>query len=500
MITIVPSSTHYIRTAGESMRGDGKGGLYIDEPNGTANTVDSLDGRTWYKVVDVQSERVLHTPKISRMIPRSLKIIADGLPLSPLDFGARGMDALRDADGIQSALQFLADFVGDSDATLDCGGKRFLLNRAIAPTSASGFYRKRITNGFFRVASSFPADTYMFDLSGLGNTGNQISRIRIDNNFFVGAAPGGAVPRAYGWIKLNYTLGNDIHDNVMEFLTGRGIWDENTRAGAGNYIRDNRMFGSDTPGNYITGIRVAGYDNKIYNNMLAEFSEHIRCEKGANVISGNHVYNFRRGNTEGPGISTGREENSNETLIQGNYIDTVRIDVYNPENTTITGNKFLIPNISYWAERPETAFIELVSTQTTGTHYVDGLQIIGNQFKSSYGVAEAIRARTAGAALIIRDDVFIKDNIFMRVNKRAAQASITKEGLAAVTSTTIDLSSFKIPSVSNDHLNMVACAAQGTGGSVTNLTRSNDVYTVNFSSPFTGKVTLSATMCANGAW
>src|SRR5690606_9122071 len=113
-------------------------------------------------------------------------------------------------------------------------------------------------------------------------------------------------------------------------------------------------------------------------------------------------------------------ENSNETLIQGNYVDTVRVDVFYPENTTISGNKFLIPNINYWNGRT-TAFIELVSASTTETLRMKNLQIIGNQFKSSSGVAESIRCRTAGVATVIEEDVFIKDNVFMRVSKRAAQ-------------------------------------------------------------------------------
>src|SRR5690606_10225372 len=156
-------------------------------------------------------------------------------------------------------------------------------------------------------------------------------------------------------------------------------------------------------------------------------------------------------------------------------------------------------NINYWNGRT-TAFIELVSASTTETLRMKNLQIIGNQFKSSSGVAESIRCRTAGVATVIEEDVFIKDNVFMRVSKRAAQVSVSVQGLSAVSSATVDLSPYKIPGCLSDHVNVISCTPSGTGGYITGISRSADLFTINFSAAFTGKVTLAATMSTNGAW
>lgn len=493
----VKPTFHAILTLGGQTPKDGLGGLYVDEDNGSTETLVSGDGRTWYKVVDVQAERVLHTPKINRLIPRSMQAIADGLPLSPAMFGAKGWDEATDGNAIRDAMMFMAEFVAESDLTLDLMGKRYLIDKPIRLTG-SAFYRKRITNGLLRVGPSFPQDEHILDFTGL-TTGSRLDRNRFDNLNFLGAVPGSGVPRAGGWIRFNATLGNDIHDCLFEYCRGRGIWDENTRAGAGNYIHNNRFYGGDQQDTFNSAIRLAGYDNKIAHNMCAEFANHIYCEKGANIITGNHVYNYNKSAILGAGITTGPMENSNETLIQGNYVDTVRVDVYYPGNTTVSGNKFLIPNISYWEGRT-TAFIELVSASSTEALELKGLQITGNQFKSSYGTAESVRCRTGGVPVIVSDDVFIKDNVFLRVNKRAAQVSVTLKNLTAVTSVNIDLSQYKIPGCLSDHENALSYTAQGSGGSVTGITRNNDVYTVNFATAFTGKLTLAATMCTNGAW
>lgn len=494
----VKPEVHAIHLDGWDALGDGRGGLFIDQDNGSTDTIVSGDGRTWYKVVDVQAQRVLHTPKINRLIPRSMQAIADGLPLSPAMFGAKGWDEATDGNAIRDALLFMAEFVHESDATLDLMGKRYLIDKPIHPTGAA-FYRKRITNGLLRAAPTFPLDEHMFDFTGFDG-GSRLTRNRFDNLNFIGSPPGSAIPRVGGWIRFNQTLGNEIHDCLFEFCRWRGVWDENTSAGAGNVIFNNRFYGGDQQDTFNTAVRLAGYDNKITNNMSAEFANHIFCEKGANIITGNHVYNYNTSATRGAGITTGPMENSNETIIQGNYVDTVRIDVFNPGNTSILGNKFLIPNISYWSERPETAFIELVSTETTGSVSVYGLLITGNQFKSSFGLAESVKGRTAGAALYLRNDAFIKDNIFKNVTKRAAQVSKTVSGLSSVSSVIIDLTEYKMPSIGSDFENAVSCIAQGSGGYISGVSRSSSIFTVLFSTPFTGKVTLSATMCANGAW
>lgn len=54
----IPAPVHAIYVFGDAAVGDGLGGLYIDSNNGSGNTFVSGDGRTWYRVKDVASDRL----------------------------------------------------------------------------------------------------------------------------------------------------------------------------------------------------------------------------------------------------------------------------------------------------------------------------------------------------------------------------------------------------------------------------------------------------------
>ncbi len=54
----VPAGINTIRVNGNSVAGDGRGGLFIDANNGSTETFPTADGRTWYRIEDVGPRRI----------------------------------------------------------------------------------------------------------------------------------------------------------------------------------------------------------------------------------------------------------------------------------------------------------------------------------------------------------------------------------------------------------------------------------------------------------
>lgn len=54
----IPAVVHAILTYGEATQSDGLGGVFIDTNNGNSETFISADGRTWYRVADVNRRRI----------------------------------------------------------------------------------------------------------------------------------------------------------------------------------------------------------------------------------------------------------------------------------------------------------------------------------------------------------------------------------------------------------------------------------------------------------
>ncbi len=169
-------------------------------------------------------------------------------------------------------------------------------------------------------------------------------------------------------------------------------------------------------------------DVKIRNCRASQF-RHFAVVSGANtIISGNH---FFQGDPATNGVRTAGivvALRACNTQISGNYIDNCFIEWTNerePEpdfsggfgfaGLSITNNVCLCSNVASWF-----TFV-VVKPYGTG-HYVNGMNISGNTFRSIGGVIDRVeRVDTSFAPLVLSSmkDVFVSNNTYHNVESGA---------------------------------------------------------------------------------
>lgn len=75
----IPVGINAIMVNGRSAAGDGYGGLYIDQNNGSNDSFVTADGRTWYKVPDVNPDRLGDVDAIRDVLSPLRNFAADGV-------------------------------------------------------------------------------------------------------------------------------------------------------------------------------------------------------------------------------------------------------------------------------------------------------------------------------------------------------------------------------------------------------------------------------------
>ncbi|KAB0539333.1 hypothetical protein HNQ68_001146 [Pseudochrobactrum saccharolyticum] len=371
-LTIVPSSTHYIRTAGESMRGDGKGGLYIDEPNGTANTVDSLDGRTWYKVVDVEAERVLQAPAYTRMTARIVADALSGQPISPFHFGGNGL-AIDQSNALQNALEFtLLDDTNPQSCTLDLVGRNWRTNKGLTIRDVPKT-KRTIQNGQLTAIGAY-ADEALLDIRPTANGGaggsntNWVNALKIKDVHILGGQSAGAV-LVNDSIAVKNAHGVVIEGCYLQWFRGHGVIDYTDRAATETIVRHNRIVGAY--GN-SEGVRISGADAEIGGkNMISNCRRGIVSLMHSVNIEYNHIYDC---------TDASIYYNDTAALCQGNYIDNAPIVICNPRGL-FTGNKFLRALTSPMGEG--SAFVVLFPA--VPSLFVQGFNFQDNSFANTAG-------------------------------------------------------------------------------------------------------------------
>ncbi|MDP8250384.1 right-handed parallel beta-helix repeat-containing protein [Pseudochrobactrum saccharolyticum] len=354
------------------MRGDGKGGLYIDEPNGTANTVDSLDGRTWYKVVDVEAERVLQAPAYTRMTARIVADALSGQPISPFHFGGNGL-AIDQSNALQNALEFtLLDDTNPQSCTLDLVGRNWRVSKALVIRDVPKT-KRRITGGQLTAIGSY-ADEALLDIRPTANGGeggsnsNWVNSLTIDHINILGGSSSGNV-LVHDAIALKNAHGILIDSCYLQWFNHYGIIDHTDRAATETIVRNNRIVGSY--GN-SEGVRISGADAEICGkNIISNCRRGVVTLMHSVNVEYNHIYDCSEASIY---------YNDTAALCQGNYIDNAPIIIRNPRGL-FTGNKFLRSLTTPMGEG--SAFIVLFPR--VPTLFVQGFNFQGNSFANTAG-------------------------------------------------------------------------------------------------------------------
>lgn len=172
-------------------------------------------------------------------------------------------------------------------------------------------------------------------------------------------------------------------------------------------------------------INTNAHDVKIRNNRASQF-RHFLVLGGANsVVTGNH---FFQGDSESAGLRTAGivlADTHCSTTIDGNYIDNCSIEwtnEYDPEPEfsggysfsalSITDNVFLSGDVAPW-------FAYLVIKPHGQGHYISGLTVTGNKFRSIAGTSidrvDAVDTSFAGLDMSKGKNVLFEGNTFHAV-------------------------------------------------------------------------------------
>jgi hypothetical protein len=120
----IPAGVLHLRTAGETVVGDGLGGLYIDVDNGSADTFMSSGdtARMWYRAADVdlarltgETNRLINNPKRAQKIKLLLTADWQALPTEPTQIAAQRamMDDIQANHSDTDFALFLGDLVDE---------------------------------------------------------------------------------------------------------------------------------------------------------------------------------------------------------------------------------------------------------------------------------------------------------------------------------------------------------------------------------------------------
>ncbi|MBK4217768.1 right-handed parallel beta-helix repeat-containing protein [Paracoccus caeni] len=231
---------------------------------------------------------------------------------------------------------------------------------------------------------TFQRYRYMFDLSGIAEV-SRFNFINLDLSCD-GIASGIMLPLQ--------GIGNSVRDCFFRGPKDRGV----TSIGRGcqGIFVDRCDFQSDETDLPVQerksiAINVNANDAKIRDNRFVRFAHFMVAHGGGHIICGNHWF---QGDGSGDGIRQAGlvlTLTNVQTTITGNYIDNASIEWTNEHSAkpnftggafsfgglTITGNTFLCSDALPW-------FTWLTVKPYGSGHYIHGLSVMGNVFKSLY--------------------------------------------------------------------------------------------------------------------
>ena len=125
LATIKPTF-HSVLTGGGDVVGDGRGGLYIDTNTGSLDKfTNGVDGRTWYRVIDVRDDRVFPTPQeYEGVVATGCKVPTQTYSVNKWITTASRHSARGDIHGIRVA--FANWYVNDSQAEVTPGSPIYM--------------------------------------------------------------------------------------------------------------------------------------------------------------------------------------------------------------------------------------------------------------------------------------------------------------------------------------------------------------------------------------
>lgn len=181
----------------------------------------------------------------------------------------------------------------------------------------------------------------------------------------------------------------------------------------------------DAPARVSVAFNVNANDAKIRDNRFQRFRHTGILHGGGHIIVGNHIFQGD-GVTDGPRLSgiTLTDTNSS-TIFTGNYIDNCYIEIANEHDqapdfaneysfggVTITGNIFFTSDCA-------TSFSFIVVKPYGPGHFLQGLSVTGNTFKSISGSIDRVeRVDTSHADLdyFRTRNVVFEGNTFNAIN------------------------------------------------------------------------------------
>jgi len=361
------SNIKFIETAGGGTVGDGLGGLYTDVNNGNPDSFVTLDGRTWYKVADVQADRVVQSPAYTRMTSRLLSDVLAGQPISPFHFGGNGL-ATDQSDALQNALEFtLLDDTNPQSCTLDLVGRNWRTNKGLSIKEAPKT-KRRITNGQITVIGGF-SDSSVLEIATPTTTGgvDWVSALSIDNINFLGGSNKSSV-LSQDVIVLENSHKIRITDCYFQWFNGRGIFDKTTRAAVDLIVK-----GCTIEGTYNTseGIRTSGSDIELTKNIISNCNRGIVSLEHSVNVEFNHIYDC---------VDRSIFYNAQAALCVGNYIDGPGI-LIRGNRGVFSNNKFLRPNADNFPVTDAFITIQPIAPNTA----IQGMVITNNNFANPAG-------------------------------------------------------------------------------------------------------------------
>ncbi len=265
---------------------------------------------------------------------------------------------------------------------------------------------------------TFKRFKYALDFSGF----TKISKITIEDVEFQCAGRASAI--------LLATVGETFHVRDCYFSRPRDRGITSIGSGCQDLQIDRCHFNSneqsvDAPARVSVAFNVNANDAKIRNNRFQRFRHTGILHGGGHIIVGNHVFQGD-GVTDGPRLSgiTLTDTNSS-TIFTGNYIDNCYIELANEHDeapdfgneysfggVTITGNIFFTSDCA-------AAFSFIVIKPYGPGHFLQGLSVTGNTFKSISGSIDRVeRVDTTHADLdyFRTRNVVFEGNTFNAVN------------------------------------------------------------------------------------
>ena len=246
---------------------------------------------------------------------------------------------------------------------------------------------------------TFTRFRYMLDFSGFG----RLDRFEMTNLEFVGGgiASGVMLPPSGITTRFSGCVFNRPKDRAITSI-GTGC--------QGMMVDECQFLSNEQPvpvqGRETVGFNVNANDVKIRDNRAVRFRHFGVLHGSGHMFVGNHWF---QGDAESPGVRTAGLVLTGiniKTLITGNYVDNSFIELTNEHETdpnwnnqfsfgglTITGNIFTANDVV-------SSFSWLVVTPRGSGHYIQGISVTGNTFRTLNGtIARAEKVDTTFADL-----------------------------------------------------------------------------------------------------